>query len=212
MSKREDTRQRILEAARGLLESAPGAPVSMSEIAAAAGVTRQLLYFHFENRTALLLELGRLIDAGARTPELQATIDNARDGRAALKAAVRVQAAIKPKIRGVVTSLELLRLIDDAAAAACEEREDARLGRCRAVIDRLAAEGRLAPEWRRETAAELLWSMTSLRAWEDLVHRRGWTDGGWIRWTTAALEAALVPEGARRMPGPRPATEKAGTS
>ncbi len=198
MSKAADTRRRILEAARGLLESAPGAPVAMSNIAAAAGVTRQLLYFHFENRTALLLELSRLVDAEARTPELQATIDNAADGCAALRAAVRVQAAIKPKIHAVATSLELLRPTDDAAAAACEEREDARLGRCRVVIDRLAREGLLARRWRRETAAELLWSVTSLRAWEDLVHRRGWTDQDWIRWTTATLEAALLAdEGSR---------------
>ena len=164
----------------------------MSNIAAAAGVTRQLLYFHFENRTALLLELSRLVDAEARTPELQATIDNAPDACEALRAAVRVQAAIKPKIHAVATTLEVLRPTDEAAAVACEEREDARLGRCRAVIDRLAGEGLLARGWRRESAAELLWSMTSLRAWEDLVHRRGWTDQDWIRWTTAALEAALL--------------------
>ena len=197
MSKAKDTRRRILEAARGLLESAPGAPVAMSDIAAAAGVTRQLLYFHFENRTALLLELTRLVDAEARTPELQATIDNAADGCQALRAAVRVQAAIKPKIHGVASSLEVLRPTDDAAAAACEEREEARLGRCRAVIDRLAREGLLAPGWRRETAAELFWSMTSLRAWDDLIHRRAWTDQDWIRWTTATLEAALVADEGR---------------
>ncbi len=198
MSKAEATSQRILDAARNLLQSAPGAPVSMSDIAAAAGVTRQLLYFHFENRTALLVELGRVIDAEARTPALQATIDNAPDAGAALRAAVQVQAAIKPKIRGVATSLELLRPTDDAAAAACQEREEARLARCRSVVDRLAGEGRLASGWRRATAADLLWSMTSLRAWEDLVHRRGWTNQEWVRWTTAALEAALLAD----EPGP----------
>lgn len=164
----------------------------MSDIAGAAGVTRQLLYFHFENRTALLLDLSRVVDAEARTPELQGTIDDAPDGRAALRAAVRVQAEIKPKIRGVATSLELLRPTDDAAAAACEEREDARLTRCRAVIDRLAAEDRLAPAWSPATAAELFWAVTSLRAWEDLVLRRGWTSAEWVEATVAALEAAFV--------------------
>jgi AcrR family transcriptional regulator len=164
----------------------------MSEVASAAGVTRQLLYFHFENRTALFLELSRLIDVEARTPELQATIDDAPDGRAALKAAVRVQAEIKPKLHGVAASLELLRPIDEGAAAACREREDARLVRCRAVIDRLAREGWLASGWTTAEAAELFWSMTSLRAWEDLVCRAEWTGHEWTERTTAALEAALV--------------------
>jgi AcrR family transcriptional regulator len=167
----------------------------MSEIAEAAGVTRQLLYVHFDNRTDLLVELSRRLDADARTPGLQATIDDAPTARDALRAAVRVQAEIKPKIHGLATSLELLRPSDEAAAAACEEREDARLARCRAVIDRLAAEGQLTPGWSRAAAAELVWSMTSLRSWEDLVHRRGWSKPSWIKRTTEAIEAALVVSG-----------------
>jgi hypothetical protein len=155
------------------------------------------LYFHFDSRTALLVELGRLIDVQARTPQLQATIDAAPDAVEALRAAVLVQAAIKPKLHGVAASLELLRPVDDGAAAACTEREDARLARCRAVIDRLAAEGRLGREWTPSTAAELFWSMTSLRAWEDLVRRAGWTDAEWARHTTSTLEAALVTPAAR---------------
>lgn len=164
----------------------------MAEIATKAGVTRQLLYVHFENRTALLVELSRVLDAEARTPELQATIDDAPDGRAALRAAVLVQATIKPKIHGLVTSLELLRPRDPAAAAACEEREDARLSRCRAVVDRLAAEGLLAKRWSRATAAEFFWAATSLRSWEDLVYRRGWTSVAWAKRVTQVLEAALL--------------------
>ena len=164
----------------------------MAEIATAAGVTRQLLYVHFESRAALLVGLSRKIDQDARTPARQATIDEAPDGRAALRAAVRVQAAIKPSIYGVATSLELLRATDEAAAAACDERENARLDRCRAVVDRLAREGLLADGWSRRTASELMWSMTSLRSWEDLVRRRGWTAGQWITRTTAALESALL--------------------
>ena len=192
MSRSERTRERILQATRELMETQPGAPVSMAEIADAAGVTRQLLYVHFENRTALLVELSRRLDADARTPALQTTIDHAPTGRDALRAAVRVQAAIKPMIHGLATSLELLRTTDDAAAAACDEREAARLRRCRAVIDRVADDGDLAVGWSRPAAAELFWSLTSLRSWEDLVQRRGWSSATWVKRVTATIEAVLV--------------------
>jgi AcrR family transcriptional regulator len=193
VSRSAQTRERILQATRTLLEAHPGTPASMSEIAEAAGVTRQLLYVHFENRIDLLVALSRKLDSDARTPALQTTIDDAPTARHALRAAVRVQAEIKPKIHGLATSLELLRPTDEAAAAACEERETARLARARAVIDRIAAEGLLAPGWTRAAAAELLWSMTSLRSWEDLVVRRRWSKSSWVKRTTEALEAALLP-------------------
>lgn len=186
------TRRRILETTEALLAARPGTVPSMSEVAGAAGVTRQLLYFHFDNRTALLVELSRLIDASVRTPALQETIDRAPDGVAALRAAVQVQATIKPKLRGLVASLDALRAVDDGAATAYREREEARLGRCRAVIERLAADGMLAPGWTCLDAAELMWSVTSQRAWEDLVHRAGWTSAAWAARTTTVLEAALV--------------------
>ena len=47
--------------------------------------------------------------------------------------------------------------------------------------------------------------MTSLRVWEDLVLRRGWSGDQWVESTTAALEAAFVaprPDG--RLVDPRP--------
>jgi AcrR family transcriptional regulator len=164
----------------------------MSEIASKAGVTRQLLYLHFDSRTALLVELSRRLDASARTPELQATIDDAPTGREALRAAVRVQAAIKPKIYALATSLELLAPNDDAAAAAIAERESARHGRCRAVIRRVRQEGDLASGWSAAAATDLMWSATSLRAWVELVKGRRWSSATWIKRTTAVLESSLL--------------------
>lgn len=192
MSRADVTRQRILEATRELLESDPGSDASMGDIAAAAGVTRQLLYVHFDNRTALLLELTRLVDDAARTPTLQAAIDSAPDARVALREAVRVQGRIKPQIQGVANSLDRLRRTDEAAAEAWNEREDARHRRCRAVIGRLADEGLLSSDWPSDAAADLLWSATSLRSWEDLVGQRGWSTKKWVDRTVASLEATLI--------------------
>ncbi len=103
-----------------------------------------------------------------------------------------VEGRIKPQIRGVANSLDRLRRTDEAAAEAWNEREDARHHRCRSVIDRLAAEGLLSSEWPSAAAADLLWSATSLRSWEDLVGQRGWSTKKWVTRTVALLETTLI--------------------
>lgn len=191
MSKAQRTRERILLAARDLLEAGAGV-VAMGDIAATAGVTRQLLYVHFEGRADLLLELSRRVDTEVRTPDLQARIDEAPSAVDALREAVAVQGHIKPRIHAIVTAIDRLRPADPDATAAWEEREDARYRRCHDVTRRLRSEGALADDWTPATAARLLWSMTSQRAWSDLVEVGGWSTPRWVEHTTRALERALV--------------------
>lgn len=55
-----ETRSRILEVAWALVsERGTTGGVTVAEIAAAAGVSRQLVYFHFENRAGLLAAMAR---------------------------------------------------------------------------------------------------------------------------------------------------------
>lgn len=191
MSKGDRTRQRILQAARDLLEAGAG-PVSMSDIAREAGVTRQLLYVHFDGRADLLLELSRQLDAEARTPERQSRIDRADSAVDALREAVLVQGHIKPRIHGVAAAIDRLRDRDPDAAAAWNEREDARYRRCLDLTRRMRTEGVLADSLTPATAARLMWSMTSQRAWSELVDEAGWSTKTWTRHTTRALERTLL--------------------
>jgi AcrR family transcriptional regulator len=192
------TRTRILVAARELLEKTPGAPVSMGQIAQHAGVSRQALYLHFADRTSLFIEVSRMADAVARTPARQRRVDRARTAREALRAAIALQALLKPELRGIATALDVLRRTDPAADAAWKEREHARLQRCEAVVTRLHAEGELAPAWEPDTAARLLWAATSLRVWEDLVVDQGWSTDRYRTHLTAMLETALLSAPRRR--------------
>src|SRR5690242_6776150 len=54
-----ETRARILETAWQRLREAGTSAVSVKDIAAAAGVSRQLVYFHYVNRAGLLLAMAR---------------------------------------------------------------------------------------------------------------------------------------------------------
>jgi AcrR family transcriptional regulator len=186
------TRRRILDAARALLEARPGADIAMGEVADRAGVSRQALYLHFADRTDLFLEVSRLADATARTPARQRRIDEAPTGRDALREAIALQAWLKPRLRGVATAIDVLRRTDPAADAAWREREHARLGRCEQVVQRLHDEGELAPGWDVASAARCYWAVTSQRVWDDLVLDQGWTTARYRKHMTVLLEAALL--------------------
>lgn len=164
----------------------------MSQIAAAAGVTRQLLYFHFDNRAQLLLEVAAAADLDARTPKRQARVDNASDARSALREAVALQGHIKPRIYRVAQAVDRLRHTDPDAAMVWDDRERHRLDRCRAVVVRLSREHCLQHGWTVRVAAELMWSATSLRAWEELVEGCAWSTPRWVKFTTRLLEGAFV--------------------
>ncbi len=164
----------------------------MAQIAELAGVSRQALYLHFADRTALYLEVSRTLDASLRTPDRQRRVDDAPTGREALREAIALQAWLKPRLRGVATAMDVLRRTDPAADAAWKEREHARLERCEQVVRRVAAEGDLAPGWDVGAAARCLWAVTSQRVWDDLVVDQGWSSARYRRHLTKLLEAALL--------------------
>lgn len=190
MSNSNETRARILSAARELLEA--DEPATMGRIADAAGCSRQLLYFHFDGRGELLLELSRRIDREVRTPELQSRVDHADGPLGGLDAMVAVQGEIKPAIDAIVRVMERLAPDDADVAAALAEREDARWGRTRTVVERLAEAGELRGQWSVEQGTDLAWSATSQRAWRELVVDRGWTTQEWVARTARALRRALT--------------------
>jgi hypothetical protein len=86
----------------------------------------------------------------------------------------------------------VLRRQDPAAESAWRDRQDHRLEGSRAVVTRLAAEGRLRPGLSPAIAADYLWAATSVGVWDDLVTRRGWTAQAYREHLHAQLVASLV--------------------
>ena len=183
-----------MAAALALLEENAGAPVSMGDIAARAGVSRQAVYLHFPDRTSLLVEASRAADAANRTPRRQTRVDQAPSADAALRETVSLQAYLKPRLHPMTVALGVMRRSDDAAEAAWQERDRARLSRCRTVAERLRDEDVLRDGLTVDDAAALIWVATSPAVWEDLTRSLGWTSAKYTRVVQGLLQRALLNE------------------
>ena len=147
----------------------------MAEVAAQAGVSRQAVYLHFADRTALLVALVHHVDEARGLAAKIAAIVKAPSARAAVAGMVALQASANPGLWPIARIFDSLRHSDPAVDAAWQDRLAGRLRGCRAIAERFQQESGLAPHLSLDAAADLLWTLTSLRLWEDLVIGRGWS-------------------------------------
>ena len=169
------TRRRILDSALKLIVKRGGADLTLAEVARAARVSRQAIYLHFADRAELFIAVARHIDDLRGIPAAIQRIAGAPTGVAAIRVAVSMQARMNPDVWPVARALDAVRRLDEAAERSWQDRLDARLHGCRAIVSRLEQEGSLRPDLTVTVAADLLWTLISLRMWEHLVLQRGWT-------------------------------------
>lgn len=183
--RRSQARQRIVAAARELLEQKPWSEISLEEIMRGAELTRTAFYRHFEDRqlllVALLDELGGGFDAVA-APWTE--VDAAADPAAALGP------ALLELTRIYVTEGRLLQALADAAAqdADVHERyvalgEQIVAGVVR-TIEREVAAGRSRVADPQEVASALVWMNERY-----LLRHFGRTPDGDVGRAAAALQA-----------------------
>lgn len=185
------TRERILTAALSLVNQAKG-PIAMSAIAKGAGVSRQALYLNFADKADLFIALVRFVDERRGLSEELAKIRGAPSGTAALLAMVDLQARLNPDLQPLVEALELLRRQDPAAEQAWQDRLANRLDGCREIVARMAEERTLRSDLDLRVASDLVWSITSLRMWDDLVVQRGWTAAEYRERVTKLLFSSVI--------------------
>ena len=189
-----NSRARILDGALALITRRRGAGVSMAEIAGAAGLSRQGLYLHFPDRANLMVALVRHAHEKLVTRESLRSLREAPTGLMALRIWVSLQARMNPSVWPVARSLDAVRRSDADAERAWQNRQAHRLKECRQIVRRLHREGALKASLTQPMATDLLWSITSLRTWEELVLERGWTAARYERQLSQLLSEALVSE------------------
>ena len=186
------SRDRVLEAALRLIRKRGDARVTMAQIAKASRLSRQAVYLHFADRADLMVAVARHVNESLGLPAEIQRIMNTHTGMGMIEAFVSMQARGNPAVWAVARAIDAVRRTDAAAARAWQSRLKSRLEGCRAIVSRLKAEGSLRPELDPSIAADLLWTMTSLRMWEDLVLEREWSPEQYQVYVTNVLIGALT--------------------
>lgn len=193
-SKTSSTRDRILSATLSLLENGAANTTRMSDIAKAAGVSRQAVYLHYPNRAELLIAAVRHLD------EINDIESRLAPSRAALGGAKRLQAWVDvwtgymPQIYGVAKALIAMQDSDAEARAAWQDRMAAVRHGCAAVITELARDGDLRTDLSTDEATDLLASLLSFHAWEQLCIGAGWTVERFTTVMQSTARRALIGE------------------
>jgi AcrR family transcriptional regulator len=176
MSSREPkTRDRILEATWRLMVERVGRNVRMGDVARGAGVSRQAVYDHFGSRAELMVATVRYGDGVLALNQRLRRYRAASSGEERLEAYVEFWGNYIPEIYGIARALLAEREGDEAVAAAWDDRMRAVYDACRDIIERLRRDGALVPGWPTDEAADLLWTMLSIRNWESLTRERSWS-------------------------------------
>lgn len=186
-----DTRHRILEAALELMRGG-AAEASLVQIAKAAGVSRQAIYLHFNDRADLYVALVRHIDEKRDLAGAVRRMVEAPTGEAALAEAVDMQAQMNPTLYPLAAAFDAVRRHDPAIEHAWQDRLAHRLEHARAIAARLRQDGVLRSDLDLDIAADLIWTMLSFRMWEDLVMGRGWSAKRYREHLEGALRRMLL--------------------
>jgi AcrR family transcriptional regulator len=164
----------------------------MAEVATRASLSRQAVYLHFQDRTALFLALAHHADENGGLAAKLAAIAKAPSARAAVAALVALAASDNPAFWPVARIFDTLRHDDAAVEAVWQERSAGSLDICRTIARRFQAEAALAPHLSLDSAADLLSSLASLGLWEELVIGRGWNAERYHRHVTYLAVSALT--------------------
>lgn len=186
-----NSRDRILEAAARLVKERGAAAVTMAEVAQAAGVSRQMVYLHFENRAGLFIAMTRWYDERSGLIERMAAAVEL-EPVPALEAQMRAWLDYVPTILPVARPLHALAM----AGAEGGEAWHLRMEELRRAFRFSARRLPLRDDWTPDRAADWIWSRVHVAAWDELVTVRGWRPEEFIERTIAGVLADLVRPGA----------------
>jgi AcrR family transcriptional regulator len=193
------TRQRMLDAAARLFTERGWTRTTVEDVARAAEVGVQTVYFTFGTKRALLKEVLDVAVAGDTDPV--ATLDRpwARDVLAEADPAAQLARQAAGARRVLERAAPVLEVVRAAAAAEPELAELWRLNReQRHTVQLRFAEALVAKTALRDghdaaSAADIALTVLGPETYGLLVTGRGWTADRWEGWAADALVRQLLP-------------------
>jgi AcrR family transcriptional regulator len=168
------TRTRILDAANALLLERGYHGVGLASVASVAGVSRQTVYDQFGSKPGLLRAMVARSEEVAGLPQLLERVRSETRGVAMLRTFLDAVVAVEPQVYPFSRLVYAARLDDPVAAELWEWRLRSRHAGMRAVMERLASEGRLRAGVSVDEATDVAWAVASPHHYEYLVIAQGW--------------------------------------
>ena len=187
-----ETRQSILDATWKLVVESRTASFSLSDVAKAAGVSRQAVYLHFGSRAGLLLALAQYVEDKLDIDgKLDATIE-ASSPLSRARRFISLTTRFAGETHEVALVMERERDRDPEVAAAFEERTQRRLALLQDIFFHLELDGTLSPAWSVDHAADAIWACGSPTVYELMVVARKWSPAEFERYVLATFQMMLV--------------------
>ena len=195
-----DTRRRIVEATRQLLESEGYAGMTIEAIARRAEVSAQSVYAVFKSKTGILSELLDQSMFGADYEDAVRQALSATEPETRLRLAARIARQIHDAQSAVFDLLRGAGVVAPELAKLEQQRECVRYERQERMIVSLRDARRLRPELDYRTARDILWMFTARDVYRMLVRERAWTSQRYQEWLADSLVGALLVPGTGQLP------------
>ena len=188
----DDTRRRIVEATRQLLQSEGYAGMTIEAIAQRAEVSAQSVYAIFKSKTGVLAEL---IDQSTFGTDYQSLVQEAlgtNDPEARLRMAARIARQIHEAQSATFDLLRGAGVVAPELAQLEQRRECVRYERQEGTIRVVRDSGRLRPGVDYQTARDIFWMYTGRDVFRMLVREHRWSPQKYQDWLADTLVHSLL--------------------
>jgi AcrR family transcriptional regulator len=187
-----DTRVRIVEATRELLQSEGYAGMTIEAIAQRAEVSAQSVYAIFKSKTGILIELLNQSTFGADYDDAVRRALSASDPETRLRLAAPIARQIHDAQSATFDLLRGAGVVAPELAKLEQQRESLRYERQERMIISLCDAGRVRPELDHATARDIFWMLTGRDVYRMLVRERGWSSQKYQNWLAESLVSYLL--------------------